>query len=122
MPTADNLKQNPETKYKQISLGRTDYILDIRTGKIIGKREYESNCCEEVQEFCGDYTEVYEALLNDKFEDVNSELQFSGSHTLMKFDGKNWKEIAAMSELFYKCKDLRSVPKKVLECLKIECS
>lgn len=129
LPFADNerlkyMEQNPEIKYKQISLGWADYIFDIRTGKLIGKREYESDCCEEVQEFCGDYTEVYENLLNDKFEDVDSELQlqFSGSRTLMKFDGKNWKEIAVPSELFYKCKDLRSVPKKVRECLKIECS
>ncbi len=126
LPFAENerlkyLEQNPEIKYKEISLGGTNYILDIRTGKIIGKREYESDCCEEVQEFCGDYTEVYETLLNDKFEDINRESQFGVSQTLMKFDGKNWKEIATPSELFYKCKDLRSVPKKVRECLAIDC-
>jgi hypothetical protein len=110
------LDQHPEMKYSQITVGATDYIFDIRTKKLIGKRKAESPTNGKIQnEFCGDYAEIFTTTLNEQMDDITQ-----GGLEILKFDGKTWKTIAT-AELDYNCKDLRSVPKKIQNCLEIEC-
>lgn len=110
------LDQHPDIKYNQISVGGNDYIFESRTGKLIGKIKAEPlNNGKIPKEFCGDYAEIFTTSLNEQLEDI-----MQGGMEIMKFNGKSWETIAT-SELDYNCKDIRSIPKKVRECLEIEC-
>ena len=98
--------------YLLVKIGKTEYIAELASGKVISQRNAEV----VGSGICGDYAEVSINLL-----DNNKQETAQGAGQVLKWRNGKWKMIA-LSEGDYACEKLKGIPQSVIACLKIECN
>lgn len=99
-------------KYLLVKIGKTEYIAELESGKIVSQRNAET----AGGGICGDYAEVSLNLLNESKQETSQ-----GAGQVLKSSKGKWKMIA-LSERDYSCAKLKGISASVMKCLKVECN
>ncbi len=102
---------NPQDVYVWIGLEGFDYVVALKTGRIIKKTK------SKIKSFAEDYAEIGVNTMNSRMQTTGQ-----GGTFLLKQSGNTWTLVAMDEGGDYQCDELKSVPQTVQQSLNIKCS
>lgn len=102
---------SPQDVYVLIALEDFNYVVSIKTGRIIKKTK------SQVKSFAEDYAEIGVDTMNSKMQTTGQ-----GGTLLLKQSGNTWTLVGMDEGGDYQCNELKSVPQTVQQTLNIKCS